>query len=302
VSIQIKHIVKDLINVLSETLPKSITLKYNINPDLLTISADPTQVHQVLMNVCLNARDAMPNGGTLNITVQNIRVDENFVRAYPEARAGGYVLVTVEDTGSGMSEETVERIFDPFFTTKELGRGTGLGLSTAMSIVKSHGGFLTVYSELGSGSKFSIYFPATSIGGEVDMVSADSQYPRGHGELVLVVDDEQSIVQVTAATLEKFGYRTQTATDGAEGLALFAERKDEITVVITDISMPLMDGPAMIRALKTIGPTKRIIAMSGLMNPDQTARIQSLKVDAFLPKPFTAEKLLTTLSEVLKPS
>lgn len=300
VSVQVKHVIKDLVNVLSETLPKSITLKYNISPDLWVVSADPTQIHQVLMNICINARDAMPNGGTLRITAQNIHLDENYARMNPEAEAGGYVLVTLEDTGFGMSEETRKRIFDPFFTTKEIGRGTGLGLATAMTIVKSHRGFMNVYSEPGIGSNFSVYLPAVETDATAASADAISQYPKGHGETVLIVDDETNIVQITAATLEKFGYLVLTASDGAEGLAVFAERKNEISAVISDISMPLMDGPAMIRALRKINPEINIIAMSGLMNPEQSNQLETLKVGAFLTKPFTAEKLLTTLAAVLR--
>jgi len=299
VNLQLKHIIKDLVNVLRETLPKSITLKHELAPELWTVSADPTQIHQVLMNTCVNARDAMPNGGTLKIAAQNIRLDENYARMNPDAKPGGYVLVTVEDTGTGMSEETKTRIFDPFFTTKAIGHGTGLGLSTAMSIVQSHGGFLNVYSELGKGTKFSIYLPAAETESEAVVAQRDSQYPKGKGELVLIVDDEQNILQITAATLEKFGYTTVTATDGAEGLAVFAERKNDVAIVLTDISMPLMDGPAMIRALRKIRPDARILAMSGLMNPDQTNELESLKVEGFLTKPFTAEKLLTALAATL---
>ena len=299
VNLQLKHIIKDLINVLRETLPKAITLKQDLAPDLWTVSADPTQVHQVLMNMALNARDAMPTGGTLKIGAHNIRLDENYSRMNPEAKAGGYVLITIEDNGTGMSEETKSRIFDPFFTTKEIGRGTGLGLSTAATIVQSHGGFLNVYSELGKGSKFSIYIPAAEMESETAAEQRNSQYPRGNGELVLIVDDEQNILQITAATLEKFGYKTVSATDGAEGLGVFAEQKSDIAAVLTDISMPLMDGPAMIRALRTIKPSTHIIAMSGLMNTDQTSELENLKVDGILTKPFTAEKLLTALAAAL---
>jgi PAS domain S-box-containing protein len=300
IPVQIRHIIKDLGNVLKETLPKSIVFNQDVATDLWIVQADPTQIHQVLMNICLNARDAMPNGGMLKVTAQNIRLDENYTRMNPVAKPGGYVLLTVEDTGTGMSEATVDRIFDPFFTTKDLGHGTGLGLSTALSIVKSHGGFLNVYSELGKGSKFSIYLPAADTQEELSAHSQIAMYPRGHGEVILIVDDEPNILQITSATLEKFGYRTVEATDGAEGLAVFAEKKNEIAAVITDISMPLMDGPSMIRALRRIDPEVKIIAMSGLMNPNQTTDLRSLNVVSFLDKPFTAEELLNLLSEAVK--
>src|SRR4030095_3745464 len=168
------------------------------------ISADPTQIHQVLMNVCLNARDAMPDGGTLQIGVENIKIDENYARMNPDARPGGYVQLTVQDTGTGMSEETVKRIFDPFFTSKALGHGTGLGLSTALTIVKSHRGFINVYSELHKGSQFALYLPALDTPGSVDAAAAQTDLPLGNGELILVVDDEESIREITRAALEPF--------------------------------------------------------------------------------------------------
>ena len=300
-SLQVKHIAKDLISVLQETLPKSIALKYELAPDVWVISADPTQIHQVLMNICLNARDAMPNGGVLKITVQNIRLDDSYARMNPEASPGPYILINVEDSGIGMSAETIDRIFDPFFTTKEIGRGTGLGLATAMTIVQSHGGFLNVYSEPGKGSKFSVYLPAAESNAEAAVTAGKPTVPYGRGETILIVDDEQNILQVTAATLEKFGYKTLTASDGAEALAVFAQNKDEIAAVLTDISMPLVDGPAMIRALRKIEPEANIVAMSGLMNAGQTAQLENLQVTSFLAKPFTAESLLTTLDALLRP-
>jgi len=299
ITVQIRHIVKDLVGVLKETLPKSISIKYDLGSATWLISADPTQIHQVLMNVCLNARDAMPEGGSLRIGVENVRIDENYARLNPEAEPGNYVQLTVEDTGSGMSADTIKRIFDPFFTSKALGHGTGLGLSTALTIIRSHGGFINVYSEPGQGSRFSINLPAMEDGVESDAPEIASQYPKGNGELILLVDDEENILQVAAATLQSFGYRTVSASDGAKGLAEYLERKQDIDLVVTDMSMPGMDGPTMIRALKAIDPATKIIGMSGLMNAEQTAQLESLDVGAFLTKPFTAEKLLNAIANTL---
>ncbi len=299
IPVQIKHIVKDLVSVLQETLPKSIVLKYEIDISPWLVAADPTQIHQVVMNVCLNARDAMPAGGSLRIGVANVQIDENYARMNPEARPGGYVQLNVEDTGTGMSEETITRIFDPFFTSKALGHGTGLGLSTALTIVKSHGGFINVYSEIGRGTRFSINLPAMADQVDTTVAQPSPEYPRGNGELILVVDDEDNILQVTNATLEHFGYRTVAASDGAKGLAVYAQRRDEISLVITDMSMPGMDGPSMIRALKALAPGVRIVVMSGLMDPDQAAELRSLEVTEFLTKPYTSEKLLAAISNAL---
>jgi PAS domain S-box-containing protein len=299
IPVQVKHIVKDLVSVLQETLPKSISLKYDVASSPWLIAADPTQIHQVLMNVCLNARDAMPNGGTLKIGVENINIDENYARMNPDAQSGGYVQLTVEDTGTGMSEETVKRIFDPFFTSKALGHGTGLGLSTALTIVKSHGGFINVYSELGRGTRFSIDLPAME--DQVELVAQEptSAYPRGNGEMILVIDDEENIVQITVATLEHFGYRAVSATDGAKGLAVYKSMPGEIDLILTDMLMPEMDGPSMIKSLRSVDPKIKIVGMSGLMNAEQTAELERLQVDSFLTKPFTAEKLLNAMSDVL---
>ena len=296
VSVQVKHLIKDLISVLTETLPKSIQVKFDIAPELWVIAADPTQIHQVLMNMCINARDAMPSGGMLKISAENLEIDENFARMNPEAKPGAYVLLAVEDTGIGMNADVVKRIFDPFFTTKELDKGTGLGLSTALTIIKSHGGFTNVYSEPGKGTKFTIYLPAAESDLDTKEGKIDLPYPTGRGELVLIVDDEENIRQITSATLEKFGYRTLTASDGTEALAIYAQNTREIAVVLTDMAMPFMDGAATIRALRRLNPNLPIIAASGL----PPTEINSLNVNAFLSKPYTAEKLLTALSEIIE--
>ena len=299
VSVQVKHVIKDLVTVLKETLPKTIEVKFNIASDLWIVSADPTQIHQVLMNLCINARDAMPLGGILKITAENIVVDENYARMNPEAQPGRYVMIVVQDTGTGMPPEVMKRIFDPFFTTKELGKGTGLGLSTALTIVHSHGGFINSYSELGQGTRFSIYLPSVEQATEQASREIVSNYPAGNGELILVVDDEASIREITTATLEKFNYRVVTASDGTDAVGLFAQHRVDIAAILTDMSMPFLDGPSTIRAIKKIDPSVKVIAMSGLMNPDQTADLESLGVNAFLAKPYTAEDLLKALAAAL---
>ncbi len=299
VTVQVKHIIKDLIRVLEETLPKSIHLKFEIEPDLWTISADPTQIHQVLMNICINARDAMPLGGTLRLKAANVVIDENYARMNIDAEPGEYVLLTVSDTGSGMPPEIVHRIFDPFFTTKEVGKGTGLGLSTTLTIVKSHGGFLNVYSEPQKGSRFSIYFPSADVLHSGDEKQSIAKLPGGNNELILIVDDEENIRNVTKATLERFGYRVVLANDGTEALAAFAQRGKEIAAVLTDMAMPYMDGASLIRALRKIDPDVQIIAMSGLMSAGQTAELRSQNIQQFLTKPFTAEALLNVLAEII---
>lgn len=299
VTLQLRHIVKDLTSVLNETLPKTYTVKYDIDPELWTIAADPTQVHQVLMNICLNARDAMPSGGTLSIKAENVTIDENYARIDPDARAGNYVLLSVADTGLGMSPEVRERIFDPFFTTKDVGKGTGLGLSTTLAIVKGHEGFINVYSEPGRGSRFSIYFPTDETGQAVTPVSTAESMPLGTGQTILIVDDEENIRVAAEAALSRFGYATVVAADGADGIAQLAKRINSIDVILTDMAMPNMDGLEMIRAAKLLRPDMRVIAMSGLANAEISAGLSSLDVRTFLLKPFTAESLLRAVAEAV---
>lgn len=299
IPVQVRHIIKDLIGVLKETLPKSITVRFEIEPDLWTISADPTQIHQILMNLCINARDAMPSGGFLTLTAKNVALDENYARMNVDAKPGNYILLTVADTGTGMTREIQQRIFDPFFTTKEVGKGTGLGLATALTIAKGHGGFINVYSESGKGSQFSIYLSASDASSILETETPARSLPKGNGEVILVVDDEQNIREITQASLEKFGYKVLTAMDGTDALVIYAQQAPKISAVLTDIAMPNMDGVATIRALKKINPGVRVIAMSGLMSPTHTAELRDLQVNAILSKPFTAESLLVAVKEIL---
>jgi PAS domain S-box-containing protein len=300
VALQPKHLIKEIVKILRETLPKSIEISFQIPGDLWIISADATQMHQVLMNLCVNARDAMPEGGSISIKAENVFVDENYARMHLEAKPGRFVMITVADTGPGMSPEIQSRIFEPFFTTKEMTKGTGLGLSTALTIVKSHGGFINVYSELHKGSQFAMYLPAVDAPGAADAAALQTDLPVGNGELILVVDDEESIREITRGTLETFGYEVLTAADGTEALALYADKKNEIAVVLTDMVMPFMDGPATIRALQRMNPGVRIIAASGLGVGQRAGEGPLEGVSIFLNKPYTAEKLLNALAQVLK--
>jgi CheY-like chemotaxis protein len=252
------------------------------------------------MNLCVNARDAMPQGGMLSIKAENIRLDENYARMNFEAEPGNYVLLTIKDSGMGMPPDVITRIFDPFFTTKEVGKGTGLGLSTVLSIIKSHEGFINVYSEPGRGTQFTVYLPVIETGEQMVESALDTLHPRGNGELILLVDDEANILQIIKATLEKYNYKTLTASDGTEAIALYAQNAGAINLVITDMAMPYMDGAATIRALRRLNPALLVIAASGLSTNEQNAEIQNLNVNAFLSKPYTAEKLLTTISAVLQ--
>jgi len=297
ITLQAKHLLKDLVTVLKETLPKSIVVAFEIDPDLWPVTGDPTQIHQVLMNLCINARDAMASGGTLSVTATNVWLDQDFALTSIDVEPGRYVRINVSDTGIGMTEDIKKRIFDPFFTTKEIGKGTGLGLSTALTIVRSHGGFIDVYSEPGKGTLFSFYLRAADMGETHLPKPPTANIPVGNGELILVVDDERNIREMTRAMLERFGYRSITAEDGVAALAIYRDRKAEISLILTDMAMPNMDGPTLIRSIREADLGARIIGMSGLMNFQQTADLQNLNIDTVLSKPFTTEKLLTAISE-----
>jgi len=266
---------------------------------LWAINGDATQLHQVLLNLAVNARDAMPDGGVLTFAAENVTIDAQYAATSRDAKPGPHVCVSVSDTGGGIPPDAMERIFEPFFTTKEVGKGTGLGLSTAHAIVKSHHGFITVYSEVGKGSMFKVYIPADPNLQSIPPAPDITTLHRGSGETILVIDDESSVLTITQQTLEAFGYRVLIAHDGAEGVALYAQRRATIAVVLTDMVMPIMDGPATVNALMHINPEIQIIAASGLDANGRIAKAAGNGVKHFLPKPYTAETLLTTLHNVL---
>lgn len=297
-NVQVRHLLSDVVQVARRTFPKSIDTHTNILPALWMVFADATQLHQVLMNLIVNARDAMPDGGTLSISAENLWIDENYARMHVDAKVGSYIKVSISDTGTGIPPEIMDRIFDPFFTTKELGKGTGLGLSTAMGIIKNHGGFVHVYSEVDKGSCFQVYLPSKD--GNEAITVADTALPHGNGELILVVDDEVSICEITKTTLESHNYRVLIASDSIEALALYAQQKDAISVVLIDLIMPGMNGSTTILTLQRMNPHVQIIAMSGLIVSGATFQNKNLGIQGFLPKPFTALALLNTLQAVLQ--
>jgi hypothetical protein len=293
--IQIEHLLREVVRVARQTFPKSVDISINLATcNLWMISADATQLHQVLMNLLINARDAMPDGGTLTIAAENLVLDENYARMSIDARAGSYVVVTIADTGTGIPPELLERIFEPFFTTKEPGKGTGLGLSTTLGIVKSHGGFVNVYSEIGQGTRFKIYLPAEK---DSNLVSptATLELPTGNGELVLVVDDEASVREITKASLETYNHRVMVASDGIEAIALYAQHQDKIQFILLDLMMPSLDSASTIRALQRINGNVAIVVMSGLSANEPIKNMSDVIVQGFLAKPFTSQELLQTL-------
>ncbi|MDZ8024224.1 MAG: response regulator [Nostoc sp. SerVER01] len=297
ITLQLRHLIVELAKILKETLPKSIEVSIDIPQDLWMVSGDSTQLHQVLMNLCVNARDAMPNGGSLIISAENLLIDENYARMNLEAKVGPYIVITVSDNGAGIPGEILDRIFEPFFTTKDVGQGTGLGLSTVLGIVKSHGGFINVYSEPGNGTSFKVYLPA--VGGMETLTPEDSILQTGHGELILVVDDEAAIQEITKSSLETHNYKTLIAGDGIEAIALYAKNMDKISAVLIDIMLPSLDGLTAIRTLKKINPGVKIVASSGLMSDHKLSAVTDTGVNTFLSKPYTVKELLLCLQKVL---
>jgi PAS domain S-box-containing protein len=281
------------------TFPKNVVLEMAIPKDLWLVMADPTQLNQVVLNLCVNARDAMPDGGRLELTARNIEIDQQFAVMNRGISPGRYVILQVTDTGLGIPREIIDRIFEPFFTTKEIGKGTGLGLSTVMGIARAHGGSVNVYSEPGKGTTFKIYLPAQPLSAATSPDPTTAELPRGNGELVMVVDDEASVVAITKQTLEAFGYRTVVAEDGAQAIALYAMQRDQISIILTDMMMPIMDGPALISAIFRINPRAVIVAASGLNANGNQTRGNDQRVRHFLPKPYSADTLLKLLKIAL---
>jgi PAS domain S-box-containing protein len=299
VVIKPSHLIQEMIDIAQQTFPKMIEIIGRYPDDLWSIEGDPTQLHQVLLNLSVNARDAMPNGGSLTFGAENFNVDENHASMMPGAKAGPHVMLRVSDTGGGMPRALVDKIFDPFFTTKEVGKGTGLGLSTTLGIVKGHSGFISVYSEPGKGSTFKVFLPAAAIQEELAQSTTSIVPVQGNGELILVVDDEPNILGITKMILKKHKYNVVSANDGPEALAIFAQQMKSIRVVLTDLSMPYMDGVALVRSLKKMRSDLSIVASTGQGEQAGLAELLSLGVKNFLTKPYDVPKLLRTVHDAL---
>jgi PAS domain S-box-containing protein len=297
VAMSVMHLLREMQGIVITTFPKNIHVEIASAPDLWLISGDPTQINQVLLNLCINARDAMPSGGCLKLTAANILVDENYAAMSGTGAPGRYVCIDVADTGCGIASEVLEKIFDPFFTTKQLGHGTGLGLSTALSIVRAHGGFINVSSKVNSGSVFSVFLPAAAEGVAAASVSGLHMPPpavRGHGELILLVDDEDAVRQVSQQTLEAFGYRVIAAANGADAVALYAMNQQRVCLVITDIMMPIMGGAVLLDILRRMDPKIRVVGSSGAADGPHSEGFAQ-----FLIKPYSAETLLMAVAAAL---
>lgn len=299
IPVQVRYLIQDTVKIARETFPRSIRLRTLMPEDLWSVSGDPTQIHQVLLNLALNARDAMPSGGELCFSAQNMVLDEQYATMSIKARPVPHILVRVQDTGTGIPREIRDKIFDPFFTTKGVGKGSGLGLSTVAGIIKSHGGFIEVDTEPGRGTAFSLYLPALPNARQVDGIVDPVPSPHGSGEAVLVVDDEESVRDATRKMLERHGYRVHAAGEGSQALALFSTKLGEIHLVITDVDMPVMDGLALVRVLRKMAPKLQIIASTGLSTDQRIEALRGLGIERPLFKPYTADELLQTVHRAL---
>jgi two-component system cell cycle sensor histidine kinase/response regulator CckA len=293
--VSLPRVFSDIAKILEETLPRSIATYTDVPDNLWCVRGDSTQLHQLLLNLCVNARDAMPSGGELAITARNVVIQQRREMAGLQLSPGPYVMFEVRDTGEGIAAESLEKIYEPFYTTKPAGEGTGLGLFTVKAIVRSHRGFIDVSTASGKGSVFTVYLPADAAAAAERAAESRDVLPSGNGELVLLVDDEASVRDIVGATLEAYGYRVITASNGADGLRAFEERQDEIHLVLSDMNMPVMDGDAMIQEIRRLSTQVGIIAASGLSEGHSKSQIKPPVADSrltHLQKPFTARELL----------
>jgi PAS domain S-box-containing protein len=297
--VQIDSLLKEMIKILRDTFPKAIAVDSSINGNPGAVRGDATEIHQVLLNLCINARDAMPRGGRLTLAAENVVLAGEDIPSSAGAKPGAYVLLSVADTGTGIPPEVLPRIFDPFFTTKGPDKGTGLGLSTVNNIVKNHNGFIRINTEAGKGTEFRIYLPALPAAEATEARTAKPALPMGHGEMIMVMDDEQAVREITKTTLESCGYRVVTAANGLLGITCFGEYKDDIKVVVSDTDMPYMDGLIAIHAIQKMKPDVHvIIASGGKPESEPLENIDASRV-VRLNKPFTVDRLLTMVAEAI---
>jgi CheY-like chemotaxis protein len=289
---------RELVSMLQQTFPKIITFNIDIESELPLLNADHTQIHQILLNLCVNARDAMPKGGVITMKAQRAKTDE-VIERFPAANAQGYICIIVSDTGIGMDETTRNRIFDPFFTTKEKGKGTGLGLSVVYGVVQAHQGFVDVESAVGSGTTFRLYLPIPNsilTAGESDNTK---EQIHGGTETILVVEDEDLLLDMIQILLETHGYTVLTARDGMDAITVYNQHIHEIALVISDMGLPKLSGEGEFKKLKEINPAVKMILASGYFEPEIKTILESAGVLGFLQKPYVIEDVLAKIRKAL---
>jgi two-component system, cell cycle sensor histidine kinase and response regulator CckA len=298
-SIDLNQTAVETLGLLEKIIGSNIEIKATLAPDLAVVRADPTQIEQVVMNLCINARDAMPSGGSLTIATSNVRLDEQFCALQPLARPGDYAILAVTDTGTGMDSATLEHIFEPFFTTKELGKGTGLGLATVYGVVRQHGGFLHVYSEPGRGSTFRVYFPASNEVAAPRERAEEAGPVRGGSETILVAEDHEGLGQLALETLTGLGYQVMLATDGEQAIQDFRANRERIALVILDVMLPKLGGPAIYERIRKEKPDLPVIFATGY-SPD-IAELQKVQLEglAVLQKPYSPRDLARKVRETI---
>ena len=296
--VQVRHIVKEALDLLRATLPSTIEIRKDLAKDAGVVNADPTQMHQVIMNLATNAGHAMQeNGGVLEITLANVELDDLSAEKHLDRAAGSYLRLTVSDTGHGMTSETVKRIFDPYFTTKDTGEGTGLGLSVAHGIVKTHGGTITVYSEPGKGTTFHVYLPLI-LDEEREEKESEEPLPTGT-ERILFIDDEEVLLEIGSQILEQLGYKVVTEKSSVQALELFRAEPDRFDLVITDMTMPHMTGDKLARELMTIRSNIPVILCTGHSRLVSEEKAQEIGIKAFVMKPLVMRNLAETVRKAL---
>jgi two-component system, cell cycle sensor histidine kinase and response regulator CckA len=302
VALQAEQLVVELESLMKGSFPKSIEVQVQLEPKLPKVLGDATQLHQILLNLCVNARDAMPHGGKLTVQAKSVEIDTVYARSVTEAKPGRYVCLRVSDTGEGIPPDLLDRIFDPFFTTKAQEKGTGLGLSTVLGIVKGHGGFVQVHSTQGKGTTFAVFLPvAMSEAGSAALEESNVQAYRGQGETVLFVDDEPALREIGKTVLERLNFLPLIAMDGEDGLIKATENRSKIKAIITDMHMPHMDGLAFVHAVRRSMPHIPIILASGRVDDAVAMDFRALGVTARLDKPFTEAQLAEKLKSMLVP-
>lgn len=300
--VSLKYMVEEMRVILRGTSGPGVEFRTQVSRPAPAVIADPTEIHQLVMNLCVNALDAMPEGGTLELKVSQQHLDEMAAAQYPGAHPGDWACISVSDTGCGMAPDQLARIFEPFYTTKPVGQGTGLGLFTVRNILRKHNGAIRVLSEQGRGTTFEVLFPAHADSGPTTLAQKNGEADRGQGELVLLVDDEASNAMILSTMLSCWGYRVVCAHDGAQGLALFCKQPRDFRLIITDLVMPFMDGVALIHAARQLQPDVPAVILSAAS--DSEARIKRLGPNAplLLQKPIRRETMLSAIRTVLENS
>jgi len=299
-SVDLNQIAVETLSLLEKVLGSDIEIKATLSPDLAVVRADPTQVEQVMMNLCINARDAMPDGGSLIVETSNVKLDAQFCALQPLARPGEYAMLSVTDTGTGMDAATLDRIFEPFFTTKDLGKGTGLGLATVYGIVRQHGGFLQVFSEPGKGSTFRSYFPVSTTEAPVSRERVEDRGPvRGGSETILIAEDHEGLSQLAVETLTGLGYQVMLATDGEQALEDFRANRDRIALAVLDVVLPKLSGPEVYARIRAEKPDLPVIFSTGY-SPD-IAQLEKVQQEGLpvLQKPYSPRGLARKVRETL---